>query len=80
MILHHDGCRHAWVRGKLWGLMVTMDDASSEHYAMFFVEEEGTQSSFQGTEDAIEGHVVFASLYTNRGSHYWHTPKAKGLL
>jgi len=33
---------------------VTTDDASSEHYSMFFVEEEGTQSSFQGVKEVIE--------------------------
>jgi len=27
-----------------------MDDATNEHYAMAFVEEEGTASSFQGVE------------------------------
>jgi hypothetical protein len=55
-----------------------MDDATSEHYSMFFVEEEGTQSSFQGITDVIEAHGVFASLYTDRGSHYWYTPEAGG--
>ncbi|MEW6741107.1 MAG: ISNCY family transposase [Nitrospirota bacterium] len=78
MMLHQDGSRHEWVPGKVWDLIVTMDDASSEHYSMFFVEEEGTQSSFQGIQEVIEKHGVFASLYTDRGSHYWHTPEAGG--
>lgn len=78
MMLHQDGSRHEWVPGKVWDLIVTMDDASSEHYSMFFVEEEGTQSSFQGINEVIEKHGVFASLYTDRGSHYWHTPEAGG--
>lgn len=78
MMLHQDGSRHEWVAGKLWDLIVTMDDASSEHYSMFFVEEEGTQSSFQGIREVIENHGVFASLYTDRGSHYWYTPEAGG--
>lgn len=78
MMLHQDGSRHEWVQGKLWDLIVTMDDASSEHYSMFLVEEEGTQSSFQGIKDVIEDHGVFASLYTDRGSHYWYTPEAGG--
>src|SRR5271169_348183 len=78
MMLHQDGSRHQWVAGKSWDLIVTMDDASSEHYSMFFVEEEGTQSSFQGVKEVIEQHGLFASLYTDRGSHYWHTPEAKG--
>jgi hypothetical protein len=78
MMLHQDGSRHEWVPGKLWDLIVTMDDASNKHYSMFFVEEEGTQSSFQGINDVINDYGVFASLYTDRGSHYWHTPEAGG--
>lgn len=78
MMLHQDGSRHEWVPGKLWDMIVTMDDASNKHYSMFFVEEEGTQSSFQGINDVIKDHGVFASLYTDRGSHYWHTPEAGG--
>lgn len=45
---------------------------------MFFVEEEGTQSSFQGVKEVIENQGLFASLYTDRGGHYWHTPEAGG--
>lgn len=78
MMLHQDGSTHEWVPGKHWDLIVTMDDATSEHYSMFFVDEEGTQSSFQGITEVIEAHGVFASLYTDRGSHYWHTPEAGG--
>lgn len=78
MMLHQDGSRHEWVPGKLWDLIITMDDASSEHYSMFFVEEEGTDSSFRGIKEVIDKHGVFASLYTDRGSHYWHTPEAGG--
>lgn len=78
MMLHQDGSRHEWVPGKLWDLIVTMDDATGKHYSMFFVDEEGTQSSFQGIKDVIDGHGVFASLYTDRGSHYWNTPEAGG--
>jgi transposase len=78
MMLHQDGSRHEWVPGKFWDLIVTMDDATGEHYSMFFVEEEGTQSSFQGIRGVIDSHGLFASLYTDRGSHYWHTPEAGG--
>lgn len=78
MMLHQDGSRHEWVPGKLWDLIVTMDDATNKHYSMFFVEEEGTQSSFQGISDVIRDYGVFASLYTDRGSHYWNTPEAGG--
>jgi len=78
MMLHQDGSNHEWVPGKMWDLIVTMDDATTEHYSMFFVEEEGTTSSFQGVRDVIVGRGLFCSLYTDRGSHYWYTPKEGG--
>jgi transposase len=78
MMLHQDGSRHEWVKGKAWDLIVTMDDATSEHYSMFFVEEEGTASSFAGVKEVIVRHGLFSSLYTDRGSHYWYTPEAGG--
>ena len=45
---------------------------------MFFCAEEGTQSSFQGVREVIEEKGLFCSLYTDRASHYWHTPEAGG--
>ena len=78
MMLHQDGSTHQWVPGKLWDLVVTMDDATNEHYSMFFVEEEGTASSFAGVKEVIESRGLFSSLYTDRGSHYWSTPEAGG--
>lgn len=78
MMLHQDGSTHEWVSGTSWDLIVTMDDATSEHYSMFFTEEEGTASSFQGVSEVIERHGLFCSLYTDRGSHYWYTPTAGG--
>ena len=78
MMLHQDGSRHEWVLGKKWDLIVTMDDATNEHYSMFFVDEEGTASSFYGVRDVIVQKGLFSSLYTDRGSHYWYTPKEGG--
>ena len=78
MILHQDGSKHEWVPGKKWDLIVTMDDATNEHYSMFFVSEEGTASSFQGVKEVILKHGLFCSLYTDRGSHYWYTPEVGG--
>ena len=45
---------------------------------MFFCDQEGTQSSFQGVRDVIDARGLFCSLYSDRGSHYWHTPEAGG--
>ncbi len=78
MMLHQDGSSHEWVPGKMWDLVVTMDDATNEHYSMFFVEEEGTASSLRGVRDVLVQRGLFSSLYTDRGSHYWLTPKEGG--
>ncbi len=78
MMLHQDGSTHQWVPGVYWDLIVTMDDATNEHYSMFFVDEEGTFSSLAGIREVIKSRGLFSSLYTDRGSHYWHTPVAGG--
>ncbi len=78
MMLHQDGSTHEWVEGVKWDLIVTMDDATSEHYSIFFVEEEGTQSSFRGVKEVIESRGLFSSFYSDRGSHYWITPEEGG--
>ena len=78
MMIHQDGSTHEWVVGQKWDLIVTMDDATSEHYSMFFVAEEGTASSFRGVREVIEARGLFSSFYSDRGSHYWHTPEADG--
>ncbi len=78
MMLHQDGSSHEWVQGQEWDLIVTMDDATSEHYSMFLCEEEGTMSSFVGVRDVIESRGLFCWLYTDRASHYWNTPEAGG--
>lgn len=78
MMLHQDGSRHPWLPGReaALDLIVTMDDATSQIYSAFLVEEEGTQSSFRGLREVIEAHGLFCSLYTDRGSHYAYTPLA----
>lgn len=78
MMIHQDGSTHEWVVGQKWDLIVTMDDATNEHYSMFFVDEEGTSSSFRGVHDVIASRGLFSSFYSDRGSHYWHTPEAGG--
>jgi transposase len=78
MMIHQDGSTHEWIDGQRWDLIVTMDDATNEHYAMSFVDEEGTASSLQGVREVIEARGLFSSFYSDRGSHYWHTPEAGG--
>ena len=78
MMLHQDASTHAWIPSQKWDLVVTMDDATNEHYSMVFVPQEGTMSSFRGIRQVIEDRGLFGALYTDRGSHYWHTDKAGG--
>lgn len=80
MMIHQDGSTHEWVAGQKWDLIATLDDATSEHYSLFFVEEEGTASSFQGVQEVIEKRGLSSSFYSDRGSHYWHTPKMGGKM
>ena len=78
MMLQQDGSTHEWIPGCQWDLIVTLDDATSTIYSAFFVEEEGTRSSLRGLQEVIETQGLFSSLYTDRGSHYWHTDEAGG--
>lgn len=57
MMIHQDGSTHEWVAGQMWNLIVTPDDATSEHYSMFFVKEEVTASSFRGVRDVVSGRL-----------------------
>ena len=80
MMLHQDGSTHLWIPalGYNIDLIVTMDDATSTITSAFFVSQEGTFSSFRGLMETIENYGLFCSLYTDRGSHYFHTPEAGG--
>ncbi|MDR0440396.1 MAG: hypothetical protein LBI59_05345 [Candidatus Accumulibacter sp.] len=48
---HQDGSRHEWADARKWDRIVTMDDATNEHYGSRFVEEEGTASSMSGIRE-----------------------------
>jgi transposase len=77
MMLHQDGSRHVWIEGRpALDLIVTLDDATSELYSMLLVEEEGTASTFCALREVIARYGLFCALYTDRGNHYFYTPKA----
>ena len=73
-----DASTHRWIPDEVWDLVVTMDDATGEHTSMFFCAQEGTLSSLHGLGQTIARYGLFASLYTDRGSHYFSTPVAGG--
>jgi transposase len=79
MLLHQDASRHGWLDGAPpLDLVVTLDDATSAIYSAFLVDEEGTASSFRGLAEVVAARGLFCALYTDRGSHYFHTPTAGG--
>ena len=80
MLLHQDGSQHAWLPGddRRYDLIVTLDDATSAVCSLFLVAEEGTASTFRGLAETIARRGLFCALYTDRGSHYFHTPTAGG--
>ena len=55
-----------------------LDDASSEIYYAQLVEEESTATVMAAVREVIERRGCFARLYSDRGSHFWLTPKAGG--
>lgn len=78
MLVFQDGSTHDWFLGRRapCDLIVTLDDATGAILSAFFVEEEGTASSFRGLRETIAKHGLFSTFYTDRGSHYFYTPKA----
>lgn len=79
MLLHQDASPFVWLAGRPpLDLVVTMDDATSTIYSAILVAEEGSVSSFLGLAETIAAHGLPCSLYTDRGSHYFHTPEAGG--
>ena len=79
MMLHQDGSRAEWLAGTpALDLIVTMDDATNELYSALLVEEEGTVSTFRACREVFAARGLPSSLYTDRGSHYFFTPKAGG--
>jgi transposase len=79
MLLHIDGSRHQWFQDERWyDLIVILDDATSEIYYAQLVEEESTVTVMAGLREVIERKGVFCALYSDRGSHFWLTPKVGG--
>lgn len=80
MLLFQDGSTHRWIAslGRDLDLIVTLDDATGAIYSAILLEEEGTMSSFLGLSETIAANGLFSAFYTDRGSHYFFTPKAGG--
>ena len=79
MLLHIDGSHHRWFQDERWhDLIVILDDATSAIYYAQLVEEESTLTVMAALREVIECQGLFCALYSDRGSHFWLTPKAGG--
>jgi transposase len=81
MMVLCDGSPHEWMPllpGQKQDLIAFIDDATSELYSAYLVDEEGTTTVMSGLRQVIEEHGLFCSFYTDRGSHFFYTPKAGG--
>ena len=77
MLLHMDGSKHQWFCDERWyDLIVILDDATSEIYYAQLVEEESTRTVLAGLREVIRNQGLFCALYSDRGSHFFVTPKA----
>jgi len=77
MLLHIDGSKHRWFQDDRWyDLIVILDDATSEIYYAQLVEEESTRTVMAALREVVENKGLFCALYSDRGSHFFVTPKA----
>src|ERR1700739_4042142 len=77
MLLRLDGSSHAWFQDdRRYDLLVILDDATSEIYYAQLVEEESTATVMLALREVIECKGAFCALYSDRASHFFHTPKA----
>src|SRR5678816_2983304 len=77
MMLHIDASRHRWFSDERWhDLIVVLDDATSEIYYAQLVEEESTRTVMAALRSVVEKKGWFSSIYSDRASHFFRTPKA----
>src|SRR6266478_5927953 len=78
MLLHIDGSHHRFQYERWYDLIVILDDATSEIYYAQLVEEESTATVLAALRAVVERKGLFCALYSDRGSHFWLTPKVGG--
>jgi hypothetical protein len=77
MLIHIDASQHQWFMDERWfDLIVLLDDATSRIYYAQLVEQESTRTVMRALRQVVEEQGLFCSLYSDRASHFWLTPKA----
>jgi transposase len=80
MLLHMDGSRHRWFGDERWYDLIVILEATSEIYYAQLVAEESTATVMAALRAVIQKKGLFCALYSDRGSHFWLTPKAGGAV
>ena len=77
MMEHIDGSKHQWFGDERWfDLIVLSDDATSGIDYAQLVDAESTRTVMAGIREVVETKGIFCSMYSDRASHFWLTPKA----
>ena len=79
MMLHIDGSDHPWIPAlapKRQSLIVVMDDATNDVYYAKLTPEENTAECMLAIRHVVATKGVFCSIYSDRASHFFHTPIA----
>ena len=78
MLVHLDASTHAWIEGlPNHDLVVALDDADGRILYARFCTQESTLSTLHALKHVLERYGRFCELYTDRGSHFCNTTKAK---
>jgi transposase len=83
MMLYVDGSTHGWIPALApaqLDLVAVIDDADTDCYYAQLVEQESTRTVMAALHEVVVQQGLFCSLYTDRGSHFFHTPKAGGAV
>jgi hypothetical protein len=80
-LVHLDGSDHEWLQlcpGERQVLLLVIDDATGWNLAGRLVDAESTKHCLGIMRVVVEVYGIPSQLYTDRGSVYWHTPRAGG--
>lgn len=81
MMLHIDGSTHPWIPAlekQKQDLILVADDANTDVYYAKLVPQENTRECMLALRHVVFTKGIFCSLYSDRGSHFFHTPHAGG--
>ena len=77
MMLHIDASRHQWFSDDRWhDFFFFNDTATTEIYYAQLVAEESTRTVMAALRSVVERKGWFSSIYSDRASHFFRTPKA----